>query len=162
MPHLAPTADAQQSNVTRLARLITLAGCVKPKLLGEAKAALAEPSSHAVEFRAHVRGQVTKGLSTPSSSVSQAPVVDVFTRGVVVAALRKLKVTPAKLRAAVKAAAMEGWGLTPKKSLDDCADLVAVFDQVSADISGELPATTIQTAGRAAAVRVEATFDLLD
>lgn len=161
VPAPAPV-PATHADIQRAVKLIALAGCVKPKLLGDAKAALSEPSSHNVNFRAHVRGIVSKGMSTPAGNVLKAVTVDVFTRGVICRALRMLKVRPARLRAAVQAAAKEGWGLTSVDKVDDCGDLSAIFDEVSAEISGELAPTTIETAGRAAAVRVEAMFELLD
>lgn len=86
--------------------IMALSRCFKEKALDEARAAIAENSSQAFAFSVYLEGSVTRAGGTPPSVAAvpaHAPAVSLRTDAVLCAALRHLKIGPARLRAALEA-----------------------------------------------------------
>lgn len=155
----------EQLSTAEAARLCAIAGAVKAKLAGDAKAALPESSTHLVDSTFRIRGSVSKGASEPESTGESRPSVNLFDRGVMLDVLRRLKVTPQQLRTAVRAS------IKPIERAGDLSqlgqgviaqDLAAVIEQAQAELCGRLPAEPWKRPGRAGSVHVTVTLETLD
>jgi hypothetical protein len=145
-------------------QLCALGGAVKSKQLTDAKASLAEGSTHAVDFVARIRGNVTKAISEPPSTGTAPAQADLFQRGVMLDLLRRLKVTPQQVRTALRAATKpieESGQLSTLGQGVIAQDLAAAIEQVQEELSGRLPAQPWNRPGRAGAVTSQITVDPL-
>ncbi len=152
-------------DILQAVRLAAIAGAVKDRAAGEAKKLIPDGSSHQVDVSVRIRGVVTKGLSEPPTSGQAAVQVDLFRRGVMLDVMRRLKIVPAQLRAALRAAT---------KHIDDASQLdqlgqgviaqylASVFEQVTTETAGRLPAQTWNRPGRAGPVRVDVTVEPIE
>lgn len=143
------------------AQLCAIAGAVKPKDVEAAKRLLPPSSSHRVSMLLRVEGLVTKGADVPASTSTVRPTIDLLQAHVIAEALRRLKVTPQRLRRELEAIAA-----TPDPGgyagVDRNRELLAVFDDVAAAAAAALPARTCPVAGRSGAVRCESvTFEIV-
>ncbi|MEM1212982.1 MAG: hypothetical protein AAGI68_11880 [Planctomycetota bacterium] len=123
--------------VLTAAQLVALGGLPKPKELAAAKKALADGSSHQVDFVVRVSGTVTKDHGTPGNEGTEAAKVDLFQRPVIADAMRRLKITPGQLRKALKASTKfynDGQASTPEGE-----KLLAVIDEESCTLAEAMP-----------------------
>lgn len=154
-----PAVSAHE--MTELAQLVAMGTAVKPKPLTEAKHKLPDQSSHPVDFTVRIRGIVTKGLGELASNGSAPATVELFTQSHVSEVLRRLKVTPAQLRRALRASTAKNGHAVQYSAEPENAALLAVFQEVAAEVAHTLPAVPWANPGRAAAVRSEVTYEVL-
>lgn len=136
------------------AEKVAIAGAIKESELTGLKRSLPEGESIAVEVVARVKGVVQIGKSIPGSSGTRgATPVNLLTPDIITETLRRLKVSPAKLRQVLKAIAKAGHDKSYLTN-DDNAAIATVFRDAQDKITSELPPVPYTSAGRAAPVSV--------
>ena len=155
------TATAPTANLTQIAQVVALGTVIKGKALTEAKGKLPEQFAQQVDFTARIRAMVTKGVGEPGASGSNPATCDLFTRNIVSEVFRRLKVTPARLRQLIRAATADNGHAVQYVNEPDNAALIAVFEEVAADVAKTLPDVPWRNDGRAAAVRCEGSYEII-
>lgn len=150
------------TDILKLAQLCALGGAVKSKALTDAKRALPERAAVPVDFLVRISGNVTKKLDTPATDGTRPATAELFTRNLVSEVLRLLGIGSKRLAAALREAAdKEGHAFSYAEAPANAA-LLAVFDEVAAEVAARLPAEPCSTPGRAAAVSTDVTYTFMD
>lgn len=124
-----------------------ISGAIKPKDEKEAKALLAEASSHPVDLTVRLVGIVTKGQGTPGCEVPAS--VDLITSAVVSELLVRLKADPIKVRRLLRSIG-HGPDATTR---EENQRYLAEFNRVAGELAATMP--KVKKAGREGAVRAE-------
>lgn len=148
-------------DVKAAAELVAIACAIKEKQLTELKRSLPRGTSIDVEVVARIKGVVQVGVDTPSTSTTR-PIAPphLVNANVVSEVLRRLKVTPPKLRQALRATLKPG--PTDYTANEPNRELLDVFSEAAAGLVADLPPEPVTIPGRAGAVSVAATVQIID
>ena len=150
------------TDIAKLAQICALGGAVKSKALTDAKRALPERAAVPVDFLVRIAGNVTKELDTPATESTRPAKADLFTRNLVSEVLRLLGIGPKRLAVALReASAKAGYSFNYADSPANAA-LLEVFEQVAGEVAARLPAEPCTTPGRAAAVRTDVSYTIVE
>lgn len=143
-------------------QMAALAGCIAPKPLADAKRSIAAGSSTQVDFTVAVRGTVQKGVDEAPSETEVPATFNLMTPEVCAEVMRRLKCTPDQLKRLLKSIASKMLVSGKLPSPDAREELLGVFDTVSDQVAAKLPKEKQTRPGRAGAVRVSASCELVN
>jgi len=139
-------------------------GCaIKSKELAAAKSQIV-PGVYPVDVTVKLKGTLTRGADSPGGTGTAPAAVDLSTLPMTCEILRRLKVEPKQLKAAltaiVKAAVKAEAASVGPHLVKDQPDLREVFEQVAEDAQAKLPAQTVATGGRAGSTSAAITIEV--
>lgn len=140
-----PTVNDLERNL----QLVTIGGAIKEAELTKAKRSLPAGTSYEVEVTVKIKAIVQIGQPTPASTYPISPSCNLGTREVFAEVLRRLDVTPAKLKSMLRAIVKGNKDITADP---DNIDLLNALNQVESDAVLTMPIGEGRSPGRAAPV----------
>ena len=134
-------------------QLIALATAIKDKEFNDARADIAEGSTHQVDFSVRVTGGIVRATGTPGGPYSTPATVQLATLPVFCAVLAQLGVGPGRLRNALNALDPSAVQVDSKRS--------AVFDEVAQAKAKLLPPVKGFSAGKSGVLKSTIALELL-
>ncbi|MEM1213703.1 MAG: hypothetical protein AAGI68_15555 [Planctomycetota bacterium] len=145
----------------QLIREAAIAGVVAPKDVTAAKRGLPQGQTFQVEETILIRGVMVKGIDTPEAEGTKPAEVDPFQAHVVAEVLRRLKVTPAQLRRAIRAALKQHD--EPGAIKPEGAALRQVIEDEACSLAASMPQVPLSKPSRAGSVDCSGlTYTVLD